>query len=240
MSHRKIILFIVEGSTDEEALSYCTSRFFHSVKNEVVFEVVRGDLTSKKGVSPKNVTETVVSLVKGVLSQKRWMPKDLRAIYQITDTDGVFVSDTMVVEDLEAQDIIYTEDHIRYKNREVVLSRNQRKASNLRILYKKRKITLNKVEIPYRILYMSSCLEHVTANKLNCSIEEKVELAESFLEKFDEDVTGFVNFFRNSDFSVKLDYSDSWDFIQKDCNSLKRHTNFGMLFEDCIDSGEFK
>ena len=67
-----------------------------------------------------------------------------------------------------------------------------------------------------------------------------MELAESFLEKFDEDVPGFVNFFRNSDFSVKLDYSDSWDFIQKDCNSLKRHTNFGMLFEDCIDSGEFK
>ncbi|MCC8173332.1 MAG: hypothetical protein LIO65_02765 [Odoribacter sp.] len=42
----------------------------------------------------------------------------------------------------------------------------------------------------------------------------------------------FLNFITNSDFSVKTDYQESWEYIREGFHSLERHTNLGLIWSE--------
>ena len=80
---------------------------------------------------------------------------------------------------------------------------------------------------------MSCNLDHVLYNRLNLSDEEKELLAFNFAKKYKDDLDLFKSFIFDSSFSLySMSYRESWEYIKKNNNSLKRYTNFGICMQD--------
>ena len=59
MTEKKVVIFIVEGPSDEAALGTIMKEYFAS--NEVQFVVVHGDITLKDYVSADNIIKKIKS-----------------------------------------------------------------------------------------------------------------------------------------------------------------------------------
>lgn len=68
MSEKKVVVFIVEGPSDEAALGTIMKEYFSS--NEVQFIVVHGDITLKDYVSGDNILNKINEQIEGVKSRK--------------------------------------------------------------------------------------------------------------------------------------------------------------------------
>ena len=126
---------------------------------------------------------------------------------------------------------ITTEPHV---SRDNIISRNECKKGILTKLYLTGKVCESLCEggIKYRVYYNSCNLEHVLYGELKAFTErEKEELADDFAEKYEDDVEAFVAFITNPEFAVMDSYRKTWAFIEKDLNSLKRHSNLGLVFD---------
>lgn len=146
--------------------------------------------------------------------------------------DAVFISEENIYEDQSANKLIYKEDGIYAKNIESVIKRNNKKKGLLNLL-----LSTNKVykSVPYRVFYFSCNLEHVLHDKIEVEEKLKIKYARDFQDKYIDDLDGFVNLICNSIFTVDKEYKDSWDFIKKDNNSIKRFTNFNILLKDYLN-----
>lgn len=225
MSEKKVIVFIVEGPSDEAALGTIMKEYFSG--NEVRFVVVHGDISLKDYVSADYIIRKINELVGGIRQKYRYSLDDVIRIIHIADMDGVYISKEDVKE-AEVEGIRYFLDHIDAQNAESVIRRNQSKGE---ILFKLRKT--GKVNgIPYRIYFNSCNLEHVLYGELkDFSDEEKEILSDDFAEKYEGQVERFISFISNPEFAVSGTYQKTWDYIQKDRNSLNRHSNMHLLFD---------
>ena len=223
---RGIILFIVEGPSDETALAKGLEDVLGS--QNVKVRVMHCDITTDKDSNSQTLRKRVGDIVKSYITRYGFKSSDIIKVVQITDTDGVYIQDQFVVEDSKIEDTIYTVDEIQTPRRDDIIKRNSRKRENLRILIQTKTI-LGK--IPYQILYFSSSLEHVLHNTLNATNAEKKALAEKFRLEYCSGIFNFSDFFTSTDISVhSKGYLDSWNFIYKDRNSLCRWTNFALCF----------
>lgn len=220
-----MIAFIVEGSSDEAALGTILKEYFSN--NEVRFVVVHGDITVNNYVSMDNILNKINELIGGIRKKYRYSLEDFLRIIHIADTDGVYISKEDVKE-ADVEDIHYYIDHIDAKDVEAIRRRNQKKGE---ILFKLRKT--GKVNgIPYRIYFNSCNLEHVLYGELkDFSDEEKELLSDDFAEKYEGKIEEFISFISDSSFAVAGTYQKTWDYIQKDRNSLNRHSNLHLLFD---------
>lgn len=225
MSEKKVVVFIVEGPSDEAALGSIMKEYFSC--SEVQFVVVHGDITLKDYVSNDNILKKINEQIEGVKRKYRYEHQDFIKIIHITDADGVYTPETAVKE-TDVEEVRYYEDHIEAKNTHVIKERNNRKAS---ILYKLRKT--GKINgIPYRIYFNSCNLEHVLYGELReYSDEEKQILSDDFAEKYEGRIDEFIHFISAAAGTVPDTYQKSWDYIEKDRNSLKRHTNMHLIFK---------
>lgn len=225
MSEKKVVAFIVEGPSDEAALGTIMKEFFAS--NEVQFIVIHGDITLKDYVSVDNILAKINEQIDRIKSKYRYELKDFIKIIHITDTDGVYIP-KVDVKNAEVEGIRYYKDHIETKNVDETIRRNERKGE---ILFKLRKTS--KINgIPYRIYYNSCNLEHVLYGELReFSDEEKEELSDDFAERYEGKVEEFVEFISDLTFAVPGTYQNTWDYIEKDRNSLNRNSNMHLLFE---------
>ena len=78
---------------------------------------------------------------------------------------------------------------------------------------------------------MSSNLDHVLYNKLNCTDDEKEENAYSFAKHYKNRLEDFISFMTASDFAVMTDYNASWEYIKEDHHSLERNSNLGLYLK---------
>ena len=226
MKRKKVVLVIVEGPSDEEALGAVLSKYFD--KNEVRLYVCRGDITTEKGNKCSNIISKVNECVKQHMALYSLRRTNYKEIIQVADMDGAFVPDSAIVEDKDAYKPIYSEKEIHTNHPEGIIKRNAQKRENMNRL-----ITTSAIgKIPYHIYYMSSNLDHVLYNKLNSTDVEKESDANDFAIKYKDDLKGFKTFIRESDFSVNKDFMDSWDYIKQEKHSLERHTNFGLCLEN--------
>ena len=92
--------------------------------------------------------------------------------------------------------------------------------------------------VPYRVYYMSCNLDHVLYDKRNSTDEEKEDDAYAFAKKYKNNVGAFMDFMCESDFSVKGDFKDSWEFIEKDVHSIERYTNLSICLSEEIEQKE--
>ncbi len=225
MSEKKVVAFIVEGPSDEAALGTIMKEYFSS--NEVQFVVVHGDITLKDYVSVDSILIKINEQIESVKNKYRYQQDDFIKIIHIADTDGVYISDEDVKE-ADVEEVQYYENHIDAKNVNAIIDRNKRKGV---ILYKLRKT--GKINgIPYRIYFNSCNLEHVLYCELkDFTDEEKQILSDDFADRYDGKVDEFIEFISDPVVAVPGTYQKTWDYIEKDKNSLNRHSNMHLIFE---------
>ena len=154
MSEKKVIVVIVEGPSDENAIGGILKEYFST--DEVQFAVVHGDITSNEFTTVDNVIRKIDELIK---------------VIHIADTDGVFTKGCVM--EAEVAEIRYYEDHMEGAAVEAIEHRNKHKSEILFKLYSTSKVH----NIRYRIYFNSCNLEHVLYGVLkNFSDDEKVHI----------------------------------------------------------------
>lgn len=227
---KKIVLVIVEGPSDETALGIALNQVFD--KDSVYVHIMHGDITTRKGVNLQNIVAKIGNDVRAYAKSQHYTAKDFKQIIHIVDTDGVYISDDKIIEDQECTKPMYETDGIHTNDTVGIVARNQQKRNNLFRLRSCGMVW----NIPYRVYYMSCNLDHVLHDKRNSSDDEKENDAYVFAKKYRNDVSGFVKFINNSFFSVKGDFKDSWNHIEKEQNSLERYTNLCVCIEEEIQN----
>lgn len=225
VARKKVVFVIVEGPSDEEALGVLLTRFFD--KSVVYVHVVHHDITTQKGNTPANIVARVGDRIRAYAKENHFAKSDFQEIIHLIDTDGIYIPDEKVTEDPEALKPIYLPDQIRTGNRDNIILRNRQKRGNLGRLVPCHSVW----DVPYRIFYMSCNLDHVLYDKPNSTDKEKEEDSHGFARQYHDDLPAFLDFISRSDFSVQMEFGDSWKFIMEGTHSLERFTNLGIRFE---------
>ena len=225
MTRKKVLIVIVEGVSEQVALENCLTEFLTSMR--IRFKVVHGDITSHRGSNPNNILIRVGDLVSDVMRNYRLRKSDMAEIVHIVDTDGAFIPDSFIFSDESLEKVMYKDDGIYARDRESLIRRNNIKRANLYRLISCKKIR----DIPYHVYYMSSNLEHVLAGKQNCTDAEKMMISHDFSLRYENRNSEFLHFIESEEISVSKNYLESWNFIEKELNSLKRHSNLNTFFQ---------
>lgn len=224
MTAKKLILFIVEGITDQTSLGTVLNELLDN--NEVRFAIAGGDITTQKGSTSHNIAAKIGNLIKE-FSGNTFTARDFLEVVHLVDMDGAYISPDKVVLD-QSQKPVYTDENILTSNMEGIQRRNVQKGEILSKL-----ISLNKVwrTVPYSVYFFSCNLDHVLYNKNNLSRSEKMEYARKFEDEYIGSPEQFIDFLSKDGFAVQGKYGETWDFIKADENSLKRFSNFQLYFE---------
>lgn len=190
-------------------------------KDKVHVHIMHGDITTRKGVRSDNIVAKIGDEVRKYANSNHYTSRHFKQIIHIVDMDGAYLPKENVILDLEHDKISYESDGIHTPDQQGIIERNKQKTDNLYRLRGTGQIW----QVPYRVYYMSCNLDHVLHNKRNSTDDEKETDAYAFAKKYKNDVEGFVNFICNSDFSVNVDYKESWAYIEDGLNSINRYTN---------------
>lgn len=247
---KKVVLFLVEGQSDINALSYAIPQFFEDIDEnyEVYFPILHddrqdgGDITSKKGIKPENIEKLIYDLfLHDFLKDYGLYPKDITEIIQIVDLDGAFIPPENVVELSEGNDSnrpVYLETTIETQNVEAIRERNIRKTANLEHLIGLEEIKVASKKVKYSVFYFSANLDHFLHGEANLIPREKCAKADVFSDKCEEDISFFVETFIPASSDLQgVDYYESWEFVKQGCNSLGRYSNLHILLERIIAAG---
>ncbi len=233
MAKRKILFVILEGPSDETVIGNLFDEIFDPDK--VYVETMHCDIltdylfNSKAGHVKRdiNILKEIKNIVEAFINNNPGIRKtDIMQIIHICDTDGCFCSSSLVNENKSINGTMYYENGIETKNIEFLNRVRQLKCDNIKKLYQTSNIWVN---IPYKLYYMSSSIDHVLYNKLNLTDEEKEKEAILFVKKYQNNWDDCVTYLSESYFSVNMDYIESWKFIMND-NSLKRYSNIQLCF----------
>lgn len=225
---RKVALIIVEGPSDETALEQSFTALFNP--DDVMIKVVHGDITADIGNNPSNIVLSVGNLVKDWASKYGLKRHDFLCVIHITDTDGAYISDANVIEDNSHNGPPeYNETNIVASPGSKVRERNARKRANLNKLSSLTNVWRT---IPYSIYYMSCNLDHVLYGVQNSDDETKRQNAYQFATKYKYDLDGFVEYISDPAIAVTGDYKETWRYIRQGLNSLHRHTNLSLCFQE--------
>lgn len=227
MAKKKIMLFIVEGPTDETSLSTVLSRIFSSAT--VRFQVVHGDVLTRDFVAPDKIVAAVNEQVK-LFRGSVYKPGDFCKIVHLADTDGAFIPESAVVKEaLEGKQYpFYTDTQILSPEPENILDRNVRKSRNIARLSSIGKIG----GIPYSFYYFSCNLDHVLHGRNNLNEAEKIMCSRAFDLRYADAPDAFIRFMKDESFAVRGTYQETWAFIKQGTRSLERHSNFGIELPD--------
>lgn len=182
--------------------------------------------------TPKNYTDFLDQRVHLIemenVGVKGYKESDILQIVHLIDTDGAFIPDNLVKARTE-KGIQYFEDHIETGEVKYIQGRNQKKSSVVASLCSTGKM---KSKIPYSIYYFSRNMEHVLHNvATELTDDQKIELADAFADRYEENPMDFVAFIESEEVAVPGGYTQTWTFIREGTNSLNRHSNLRILFE---------
>lgn len=258
---RKIVLFLVEGKSDREALQLAIPELYEQIDEdiEVYFPVIRkdkeekgGDITStnyidKQGrrhwVHPNNIEEAIYTLfLEDFFDKEKILPKDISEIIQIVDTDGAYISNDYVRLDSglsEEDSPYYKEEEISCLDVDKIVKRNEQKSENLDYLSMCSAIKVKQKTVPYSVYYFSSNLDHFLHHSANLDYRMKRSLADVFARNYIGNVEGFIKEISDDPGAVKnMNYEESWLFIKQGMNSLHRHTNLNVLLTKLLEEAE--
>ena len=226
---RRIVVFVVEGPTDRDAIQEALVELFAGIH----FLVIHGDITSNKKMTPANILAELGNHLKKELSIYNFSPKQVVHIFHLMDTDGTYVPDERVIEGPEFR---YHEDRIEHPDPTFIRQRNKRKRQLMDMLAGKNTLC----GIPYSCYYFSRNLEHVLHNIVDeLTPSEKQQYSYQFAERYVGNVSGFIPFFSESVFTVPGDYVETWNYIRQDNHSLQRHSNFHLALEMLVQDERF-
>ena len=151
---------------------------------------------------------------------------DFLEVVHLVDTDGAYISDNSI-EKTEDRQPVYNDEMICISTPQKIACRNRQKRQNLNVLVGASEVWGH---IPYSVYFFSCNLDHVLHNNANLPAKEKDSKALVFANKFQQNPMEFIQFINQRDIYTEDTYKDSWEYIKKGTNSLKRKTNFGVFF----------
>lgn len=222
----KVILFLVEGATDEETLALIYSKIVKG--HDIKFEVLHTDITADEGMTVKYIEDKIKRVIEMYLKRNPFIKKsDILKVVQIIDTDGAFIPSALV-KTSDTGKTEYFETYIAAKNKARLIRRNISKRSIVHKLAHSEKVA----GFFYEIYYFSRNIEHVLHNIAeDLTDEEKEELAFEIADHYSECPEDFLELLYEADFHVSGTYRDTWKFIMENGNSLGRHCNMSVFFE---------
>lgn len=252
---RKVYLFIVEGISDNNALSNSIQELYDQIDDTstVYFCSMKGneeddnggDITSAgfvdngsmNWVRANNIEYNIYFyILADFFDTEKILPEDITKIIHIVDTDGAYIPDTKVICNPGLpldQKKKYYDDRIECLNIDSIKARNRQKRENLTYLSRCTTISICNTDIPYSVYFFSCNLDHFLHNDANLQKNQKTKLANVFSDKYLDDLDGFVDFFMNDTDSLhNMSYRETWDYIKKEDNSLRRHTNINILLQE--------
>lgn len=230
VNYKKVCAVLVEGPSDKKALYNILFKLFWSINKKVQVYVFHKDITSDNKNNPTNIESRIISFINTELGKNKLKFSDIYRIIHITDLDGCYIDDDKVIYDNTCIDPFYDTDSIKTNRVVQIQQRNKDKSKNIEHLLTVNTFTYDKILVPYKLYFMSCNLDHVLYNKNNLTDEEKTHYAESFAEHFLDAPTAFIEFLKKEGITIEGTYNDSWNFIKKDNNSLKRKTNLDKAF----------
>lgn len=222
---KKVLFVIVEGPSDNTALQNVIDDMFPNDK--VIVCVTYGDITTDKGTNPQNIKSKIGDTVNKARKNYSLKKSDFLGIVHFIDMDGSYIDDSKIIEDSEADKILYYPTEIRTSDKQKIIDRNQGKRAILNSICRTTQIA----GIPYYPLYFSCNLDHALFNQLNLSDDEKRDLSNDFAVKYENKPIEFKLFISDPNFAVGKSVDDSWAFIKADNHSLQRFTNFMLLYD---------
>ncbi|MGE4572374.1 MAG: hypothetical protein AB7E09_06475 [Candidatus Izemoplasmatales bacterium] len=226
MQTKKIVLLIVEGPSDENALGPILRKIINN-KN-VRFKVTETDLTSiPDSIGVHNIESVLAKRVRSFLGNT-FRVSDLKEIIHIIDTDGAFIDDSSVIEKDNGK-IKYNDTTIETAHKTKTEIRNHNKAAILNHLSTIDKLEIiSKKDVPYQIYFMSCNLDHVLHDNRNLASNKKIDKANEFSDSYFGKEKDFIDFMLTQEILVPGDYHKSWQEIQKENKSLLRGSNFAV------------
>lgn len=226
-NRKKIILFIVEGINDKTSLALCLSQLLND--DEIHFEITDGDITTRIGINPVNITAKIGNIVKNH-SGRVFKQSDYLEVVHLIDMDGAFVPDENISESKNGE-LLYELDTIKCKDVSGIKKRNHQKQE---VVNKMLSISKVWICIPYSVYFFSCNMDHVLHGHANLTRQEKDKLAQKFEDMFINKPQEFADFFDDEQLFSGKTYVESWDFIRASTNSLKRKTNFYLYIEEKV------
>lgn len=223
---KKVILVLVEGPSDKDALALIFSKLLK--ERDIEFDVLHTDITAKEEMTKKYIVKEIEKEVNAYLKRNPFIKKkDILKVVQLIDTDGAFVSSEQVFPSKSGK-TEYSETCIWAKDRDRLIRRNISKRG---IVYNLSHMNQLPMGHSYEIYYFSRNLEHVLHNiSEDLSDDEKEKLAFEVAVRYRENPEKFLDFLRNGEFSVPGSYEEMWKFIMENSHSLERHSNLLVFF----------
>lgn len=231
---KKVILFIVEGLSDQNALEPIVDALIDD--SQIMFEVVRGDssigLSNSIVFSSKNIKNRITDIIKHFLLNNRGIKKDyIEKVIYIVDTDGCFINESFIFDSPKDKTIRYEDDGIYTQDVDFIKKRNHEKSTNLSIISS---IDKEIYGLPIETYYFSCNLDHVLHDIRNLEQSLKEAYADDFAERFIGREQEFITFLKENNITLGDEYLMSWSKIKEGLNSLLRFTNFNVFFTQNI------
>lgn len=237
MKEKKIVLFLVEGTSDIEALESNFEEIYK--KYNIKFKPLRYDITAEENSNCKNIESLLVEKIDEFFNRHPEIThKDILGIIQIVDMDGAGIPAENIKQS-EEKKTFYTEHYIFAKDKQRLTARNIRKRSILCFLKDKEMIEKHKrngdngYRIKYNIYYFSRNLEHALYNKDGEYTKEmKEELALEFADRFEDNPEKFIQYLSSKDIMISGSYEETWNYILSGLHSLQRGSNLHLIFQE--------
>ncbi len=152
----KMIIFIVEGESDQIALSVPISKLIDQIDSRFRVVFLRnknrernhgGDITSdffldkngiKQWIKPDHLARAIYDkILFQTINFRNVFPEDISEIIQIVDTDGTFIPDEKVILNIKlpaSKSPRYYDDRIETISPKGIVQRNKRKKDNMNLL----------------------------------------------------------------------------------------------------------
>lgn len=222
---KKVVLFIVEGVSDKQALSNILRKLYKNSR-EIKFEITNGDVTSNTDTSVDQVELQVKKIVRTYITDNKLRRNDIFQIIQIFDMDGAYIPNSAIIHGRTSK-FIYSANSISCLTPKDVIVRNEHKRTLMDKL-----LSISEINgIPYEKYFMACNLDHVLYDEQNLVADDKLNRAYEFQSQFRGKEHLFPIFLKQSaGENIPDDMDKSWQYIKQDLHSLERNTNLHLYF----------
>lgn len=245
MAKRKIVLLVVEGTSDASLLvpafsALIENRLFQG--QEFHCDVLtapnhREEFHRRNGFYPADKpSQTVRELVEYYLKDHDRTWGQLGHVIQICDLDGAFAPDDSVRENPSAEETLYSTTDIVTTNRDALIADRTTKRNGVGSLLKldgfRKKQGGRTVLIPYRLFYVSRNLEHAFRGRTdNLDAQHKQSGAIKLADRFTRDPTLFSTTLQSLRriHGNPATWEESWRYAMQDFHSLERGSNLAFV-----------
>lgn len=249
----KIILFIVEGPSDQDALEMPLGNLYESLGLDYEIRFIsydpkhslinpkRGDITSDDRVNPSNIVkkirDDIIAPFLINIAPDNFL--SIAEVVQIIDIDGVYVDDSRIVFDEEKDKTFYCEDRILTNKVEEIVKRNSMKRDNIEYLLSIDQLSIYSNRVPYSIYYFSSNLDLFFSDDANLAPTKKRDLPKAFGLHYSDDSNDFIRHFTTHKCCrCGMGYKESWDWLKEGTHSLEKGSNINILIERIVNSAK--